>query len=48
MDKDQLLDELRNFYGTEAYHRACGIVNYGGCNEEYFLGWDFEEIEEAP
>ena len=22
MTKDQLLDELRNFYGTEAYHRT--------------------------
>ena len=22
MDKDQLLDELRNFYGTEAYYRT--------------------------
>lgn len=22
MDKDQLLDELRHFYGTEAYHRT--------------------------
>ena len=32
----------------QADNRAYSIVNYGGCNEEYFLGWDFEEIEEAP
>ena len=30
----------------QAYNRACGVVDYGGCNEEYFLGWDLEEIEE--
>lgn len=22
------------------------VVNYGGCNEGYFLGWDLEEIVE--
>lgn len=32
----------------QADNRAYGIVNYGGCNEGYFLGWDLEEIEEAP
>ena len=32
----------------QADNRAFAIVNYGGCNEEYFLGWDLEEIEEAP
>ena len=32
----------------QADNRAYGIVNYSGCNEEYFLGWDLEEIEEAP
>ena len=32
----------------QADNRAYGIVNYGGCNEECFLGWDLEEIEEAP
>lgn len=32
----------------QADNRTYAIVNYGGCNEEYFLGWDLEEIEEAP
>lgn len=32
----------------QADNRAHGIVNYGWCNEEYFLGRDLEEIEEAP
>lgn len=31
-----------------ADNRAFDVVNFGGCNEEYFLGWDLEEIEEAP
>ena len=30
----------------QADNRAFAIVNYGGCNEEYFLGWDLEEIVE--
>ena len=30
----------------QADNRAYGIVNYGGCNEEYFLGCDLEEIVE--
>lgn len=32
----------------EAYNRAYEVVNYGGCNEEYLLGWDLEEIVETP
>ena len=32
----------------QADNRAFVIVNYGGFNDEYFLGWDLEEIEEAP
>ena len=32
----------------QADNRAFGVVNYGGCNDEYFLGLDLEEIEEAP
>ena len=32
---------------NQADNRAHGIINYGGCNDEYFLGWDLEEIEEA-
>lgn len=32
----------------QADNRAIGVINYDGCNEEYFLGWDIEEIEEAP
>ena len=30
----------------QADNRAFGVVNYGGCNEEYFLVWDLEEIVE--
>lgn len=30
----------------QADNRVYGVVNYGGCNEEYFLGWDLEEIVE--
>ena len=30
----------------QADNLAFGVVNYGGCNEEYFLGWDLEEIVE--
>ena len=30
----------------QADNRAYGIVNFGGCNEEYLLGWDLEEIVE--
>ena len=33
---------------NQADNRAHGIINYGGCNDEYFLGWDLEEIVEAP
>lgn len=32
----------------QADNRAFAIVNFGGCNEEYLLGWDLEEIEEMP
>lgn len=28
----------------EADNRAYGVVNYDGCNDGYFLGWDLEEI----
>ena len=31
---------------NQADNRAHGIINYGGCNDEYFLGWDLEEIVE--
>ena len=30
----------------QADNRAYAIVNFGGCNEEYLLGWDLEEIVE--
>ena len=30
----------------QADNRAYSIVNYGGCNEEYLLSWDLEEIVE--
>ena len=30
----------------QADNRTFAIVNFGGCNEEYLLGWDLEEIEE--
>lgn len=30
----------------QADNRAYGVVNYGGCNDEYFLGGDLEEIVE--
>lgn len=30
----------------QADKRAFGVINYDGCNEEYFLGWDLEEIVE--
>ena len=30
----------------QADNRAYAIVTFGGCNEEYLLGWDLEEIEE--
>ena len=30
----------------QADNRAFAIVNYGGFNEEYLLGWDLEEIVE--
>ena len=30
----------------QADNRAYTIVNFGGCNEEYLLGWDLEEIVE--
>lgn len=30
----------------QADNRAFGVVNYGGCNDEYFLDWHFEEIVE--
>ena len=32
----------------QADNRARSVVDYGGCNEEYFFGWDIEEIEELP
>lgn len=30
----------------QADNRARSVVDYGGCNEAYFFGWDIEEIEE--
>ena len=30
----------------QADNRAYAVVNFGGCNEEYLLGWDLEEIVE--
>ena len=30
----------------QADNRADAIVNFGGRNEEYLLGWDLEEIVE--
>ena len=30
---------------NQADNRAHGIVNYGGCNEEYFLGWEIDARE---
>ena len=30
----------------QADNHAYAVVNFGGCNEEYLLGWDLEEIEE--
>ena len=32
----------------QANNRAYAVLNFGGCNEKYLLGWDFEEIEELP
>ena len=31
----------------QADNRTYAIVNFGGCNDGYLLGWDLEEIVEV-
>ena len=32
----------------QAENRAFEVVNFGGCNDAWMIGWDLEEIEEMP